>query len=219
MQTNVSGMSWGAHEGGMQLLRDSSRRRPHASAAPGKVDRLINFRRSPRGLINSRPSATIVQDNSDEILAENRTVYMQNYRQGTRPQTVGSVGLRYNSPKSWSVGVDFNYFSEIYLSTNPDRRTEEAVAKYITSDPQWSQVIDQTKLDNNYTLNLFAMKSFRINDYRLRINVSVNNILNNTDFIVGGFESRFDTDNIDRFQPKYSYLFGRSYFIMARFQF
>lgn len=173
-----------------------------------------------RFLINSRPSTSFVLDNSNETLVEDRTSYMQNYRMGTMPQSAGSVGLRYNSPKYWSVGVNFNYFTDIYLDANPDRRTEAALEKYMTSDPQWSKIIDQTKLDDGYTFNLFAMKSWKIKDYYIRANFSVNNILNNTEFITGGFEQlRYDSNDIDRFPPRFSYMFGRNYFVGVSFQF
>jgi hypothetical protein len=41
------------------------------------------------------------------------------------------------------------------------------------------------------------------------------NILNNQDFAVGGFEQlRYDRTDIDRFPPRLSYLFGRTFFAM-----
>lgn len=171
-------------------------------------------------LVNSRPQTTFVLDNSNEILVQDRTTFIENYRLGTLPQSAVSAGLRYLSPKYWSVGANFNYFYDIWLSFNPDRRTAESVGQFITNDPQWSQILDQTQLDNQYTVNLFAMKSWKIKDYYIRVNISANNVLNNIDFITGGFEQlRYDPTDIDRFPPRVSYLFGRSYFAMMSFQF
>jgi len=59
-------------------------------------------------LYNSRPSVTIAQDNSSEIKAENRTVYLQNYHLGGMPEFAASVGGKYNAPKYWFVGVNAN---------------------------------------------------------------------------------------------------------------
>ncbi|PJB14060.1 MAG: hypothetical protein CO118_10670 [Flavobacteriales bacterium CG_4_9_14_3_um_filter_32_8] len=172
-------------------------------------------------LYDSRPTATIVQDNSTELLAENKTIYFKNYKIGGIPQTAASIGLEYRSPKFWFVGANFNYFADIYLDVNPDRRTEEALANYVTSDPQVDEVVDQTKLNNDYTVNVFAGKSWRIkNKYYLRLNVNVNNVLNNTDFETGGFEQlRYDQTNIDKFPPKIGYMLGRTYFAMVSFSF
>jgi len=171
-------------------------------------------------LFNSRPNAIITRDNSSEVIAEDRTVYLKNYKIGGMPQTAGSVGVKYNSPKYWYVGVNANFFSDIYLSPSPDRRTEEAIEKYIETDPQWSEIIDQTKLDNGYVMNVFAGKSWKIKQSFLRLNVNVNNVLNNTDFRTGGYEQlRFDSNEIDKFPPKYGYMYGLNYFAMITYIF
>ena len=171
-------------------------------------------------LFNSRPKATITRDNSDEIIAENRTIYLKNYKIGGMPQTAASIGIKYNSPKYWFAGVNANLFYDIYLSPNPDRRTEEAVEKYISTDPQWSAILDQTKLDNGYVINAYAGKSWKIKNQYLRAHVSVNNVLNNTTFRSGGYEQlRYDANDIDKFPPKYGYMYGTTYFIMLTYLF
>src|SRR5690606_15358365 len=169
---------------------------------------------------NSRPTATVTQDNSTKLLEENKTIYLKNYKIGESPQTVSSIGLRYRSPNSWFVGADFNYFADIYLQVNPDRRTEEALANFVDTDPQVDGIIDQQKLDNNYTLNLFAGKSWKFGKYFLRVNLNVTNVLDNKDFQTGGFEQlRYTTTNIDKFPPMIGYMMGRTYFAMVSFSF
>ena len=180
-------------------------------------------------LYNSRPKSTITVDNSAELLAEDRTVYLKNYKIGGMPQTGASIGLKYNSPKYWYVGASFNYFTNIYLDPNPDRRTEEAVANYVETDPQWNEILEQVVIhdldhndffDNNYTLDVYAGASFRIKGKYLRINANVNNVLNNTNFLTGGFEQlRFDSANVGKFPPKYGYMYGTTFFVMASFLF
>jgi len=169
---------------------------------------------------NSRPDITIARDNDAEVLAESKVAYLQNYKIGGMPQTAASGGLRYNGKKFWFVGVNFNYFADIYLDFNPDRRTAEALEGYVVSDPQWGEILDQVKLDNDYTLDMFAGKSFKIKNYYINLNISVNNLLNNTNFTTGGFEQlRYDTQNLEKFPPKYAYLYGRTYFAMVSFRF
>ncbi len=171
-------------------------------------------------LYNSRPTATITVDNSAELVAENKTVYLQNYKIGGMPQSAASVGLKYSGKKYWFAGVNFNYFADIYLDPNPDRRTEEAISNFVESDPQYRETIDQTRLDNGYSMSLFAGKSFKINDYFLNLNVNINNLTNNTDFITGGFEQlRFDPQNIDKFPPRLGYMYGLNFFVMATLRF
>src|SRR5690606_22374935 len=170
---------------------------------------------------DSRPTANVTRDNSPEVFATDRTVYWKNYKVGGMPQTAASLGLRYNSPKYWFAGVNANWFSDIYLDPNPDRRTEEALRNLIASDPQWDALLGQTQLDDNMTVDLFAGKSWQFKrKYRLAVNLTVSNLLDNQDFRIGGFEQlRYDRMDVDRFPPKYSYLFGRNYFAMVTFSF
>lgn len=171
-------------------------------------------------LWNSRPTAKITADNSQEVLAEDRTVYLQNYRIGGMPQQAASVGIKYRSPKYWFAGVNANYFGQIYLDPNPDRRTSDALGNYITDDPQWDELLEPTRLDDNFTVDLFVGKSWRINrKYYINVNLNMSNVLNNTDFAIGGFEQlRYDRTDIDRFPPRLSYLFGRTFFAQISFR-
>ncbi len=151
-------------------------------------------------LYDSRPTATIIQDNSTELLADSKTVYFKNFRIGGIPQTAGSIGVKYFSPKYWFTGINFNYFTDTYLDANPDRRTEEALSKYISTDPQVSEIVDQTKLDDDYVINFYIGKSWRLkNKYYLKLNLNVNNVLDNTTFETGGFEQlRYDQSDINK---------------------
>lgn len=175
-----------------------------------------------KSIYSSRPSATISRDNNSELIDENRTVYLKNYRVGGMPQTAAAVGMRYNSPKYWFVGFNVNYFDHIYLDPNPDRRTAEAVEGYVTSDPQWEKILDQTRLDPGFTVDLYGGKSFRIKKlgHFINLNASISNLFNNRDFRVGGFEQlRYTPSNIDRFPPMYSYMFGITFFGMISYSF
>ena len=169
---------------------------------------------------SNRPTVTITRDNDRELLAEEKTVYWKNFKVGGMTHTAGSVGLRYNAPRFWFVGGNFNYFDDIYLDINPDRRTEEALSDFVESDPNWRSIIDQEKLDNNFTLDIYGGRSWRIRrGMFVNLNISISNVLNNQDFQIGGFEQlRYDTNNIDGFPPKYFYLYGRTYFINLVFR-
>lgn len=170
---------------------------------------------------DSRPTATITRDNSDTALAVGRKVYWKNYRIGGMPQRAASLALRYNAPKYWSVGANVNYFGNIYLDPNPDRRTAEALGNLVQEDPQWNALLDQTKLDDGVTLDIFFTKSWRLKSkYRIGFNISVNNVLNNTDLVTGGYEQlRYVPMQVDKFPPKLSYMYGRTYFAMLTLSF
>ena len=141
-------------------------------------------------LYKSRPVATITRDNSQEVIALDKVIYLKNFKIGGMPQQASSLGLKYNSPKYWYAGINFNYFTDIYLSPNPDRRTAEALAGYGEEYPYVNEIIDQTKLKNGNAMNLFIGKSWKFykNNSYLRLGLNVNNLLDNTKFKTGGFE-------------------------------
>lgn len=171
-------------------------------------------------LWNSRPTATITADNSSEVVGVDRTVYLKNYRLGGMPQMAANVGFKYSGAKFWFAGVNGNYFDEIWLDAAPDRRTAEALDGFITEDPQWGEIIDQTKLDAGFTIDAYAGKSFKFGDYYLLIMLNVSNVLNTTDFVTGGFEQlRYDSKDIDKFPPKFGYMYGTTYYGMIRLSF
>lgn len=171
-------------------------------------------------LYNSRPTVMIAQDNSSEVLAENRIAYLQNYHLGGMPELAVSVGGKYNAPKYWFIGVNANYFGESYVTLNPERRTAEALDIYVTDDHQVEEILHQDKMDPGFTFDIWGGKSWKIKKYTAGFNLSINNILNNTDLITNGFEQfRFDKTDINKFQNKYYYMYGRSYFLNVYFRF
>ncbi|MGV6862207.1 MAG: TonB-dependent receptor plug domain-containing protein [Putridiphycobacter sp.] len=171
-------------------------------------------------LYNSRPTASVYVDNSAELLAEDKVIYLKNYKVGGMPQSAYSIGVKYRGKKYWFAGANFNYYADIYLDPNPDRRTAEAVSNYVTTDPQWDKVLDQTKLNNGYSVSMFAGKSFKISNYYLNLTVNISNLTNNQSYQTGGYEQlRYDVTNIDKFPPKLGYLYGFNYFAMAKLRF
>lgn len=169
---------------------------------------------------NSRPNVTIAQDNDSEVLADNRIVYLKNYHVGGMPELAASVGFKYDAAKYWFVGVNANYFAENYVTPNPERRTSEVLASFVDSDPQIDPILSQEKLDPGYTIDIWGGKSWKIDNYYFGFTLSVNNILNNKDLKIKGFEQyRFEPTDYDKFPNKYYYLYGRTYYLNAYFRF
>jgi hypothetical protein len=173
-------------------------------------------------IYTSRPVAQAWQDNNATELFSDRKVYLKNYRVGGSPQMVAGLGYKYNGKKFWFAGLYFNYFDEIYIEPNPDRRTEEAIDKYIsTEQEQFAPILEQEKLPSYFTLNANAGKSFRIQKkYFLNFNFSVNNILNSQKIITSGFEQlRWDKNQLSKFDNKYYYMQGITYMLIVNFSF
>jgi hypothetical protein len=166
-------------------------------------------------------------DNSAQILGS-ETVYSQNFRIPSTPQEAYSLGVTYRSPKFWFISLTGNYFDQMWLDFNPIRRTEAALNGVAPKSDTWNQILDQTKLDGQFTLDLFAGYSIRLhkitaNRYLfLVLNGGVNNLTNNKDMITGGYEQLrydFESKDINKFPNKYYYAFGTNYFLSATLRF
>ncbi len=176
--------------------------------------------------IDVRPVVDIVQDNTGDILFEDETIYVKNFRlQGA--QSAYTLGLNYNSPKYWYVNVNFNYFDHIYLDYNPLRRTVGAVEGIERGSDFYYEILAQERLDPGFTLDFFGGGSKKIGDHFIYLNVGVNNILNNQNLRTGGFEqTRLATvdnsnavEDLGRFPSRYFFAFGRNYFINLSYRF
>ena len=178
---------------------------------------------------DTRQRATVTADNSATVLEKNTLVYSKNFYVPT-PQQAYTIGLDYRSPKFWFVNVNFNYFDKMYLDFNPVRRTAAAVNGVEEGSALWHDIIDQTKLKSQYTLDAFAgyswmmnrrFKSMKKRTY-LVFNVGVNNILNNKDIVSGGYEQlRFDfaEKNVNKFPDKRFFAYGINYFASVGIRF
>ena len=108
------------------------------------------------------------------------------------------------------------------MEANPDRRTEEAAGKFQSNETELSaKIVAQEKLPAYYLVNAVAGKSFRLKKkYPLNLNLSINNLLNNKNILVSGFEQlRWDASDINKFPTKYYYQQGFSFLIAANFNF
>lgn len=163
-----------------------------------------------------RALASVVQDNTGEYIYQDRTVYLKNFHMDGMPQEAFSLGVTYNSRKFWFANIQLNYFRKAFLDFSPDRRTAAAVDGVTPDSDQWHAILDQEELPAGFMLNVFGGKSWKVKDVFLYLNVGVNNVLNNTDYITGGFEQlRFDDESrdVNRFPNRYFYAFGLNYFV------
>lgn len=170
-------------------------------------------------IYDSRPEVTFTVDNQATVLTE-RIAYLKNYRVGGSPQTALSGGFKYFSSDYIWGGANINYYDNIYIEINPDRRTAEGVNNYDPSYPERENILKQEKFDPAFTLDAYIGKSWYIEDYYISLSFSVSNILDNTDFAFGGFEQfRYDPLDLEKFPSKYFYMYGRQYYLNVNFRF
>ncbi len=183
---------------------------------------------------NSRQHAVVTIDNTAETIAE-ATVYSKNFRVSGTPQEAYSLGFTYRSPKFWFLSLTGNYFDQMWLDFNPLRRTYAATDGVLNPNSDKARdVLDQTRLDAQYTIDFFGGYSWRIphtymgaarRPVYLTINTGVNNLTNKKDIVTGGYEQlRYDfsasaEENLQKFPPKYYYAYGLNYFISLQLRF
>ena len=123
------------------------------------------------------------------------TANIKNYKIAGTPQKATSLGIKYNSPKFWWIGVSANYLADQYLDFSSLNKTKVLYTDPLKGDnysgatPELiQQITAQKKFDDQFMLNANAGKSFLFGKYRMGISISVNNILNNRNYVTGGFE-------------------------------
>ncbi len=174
-------------------------------------------------IYTNRPRSLFVQD-SDGDLQQVDTVYAKNFYVPSTPQTAYSATLEYRSPKFWSASVTVNYFDRNYIDFNPYRRTAEAVVGDTQGSEIYDHKVDQERLPSAYTVDIFANKSFKVNDdVFFNLTLGITNLLNAT-MRTGGYEQlRFDRADFDKgynvFPARYYYAFGTNFFVMGALRF
>ncbi|MEK7256151.1 MAG: TonB-dependent receptor, partial [Bacteroidota bacterium] len=111
----------------------------------------------------SRPEGYFVIDDDGKIEALG-TIYAKNFYVPSTPQTAYSATLDYRSASFWSASVTVNYFDRNYLDFNPFRRRTEAVFNTDEGSELYNRIVNQQKLPDAFTVDLFGNKSWRIND-------------------------------------------------------
>ena len=160
------------------------------------------------------------------------TAYMKNYKVGSGPQSGFSLSAEYRDPKFWWVGVSGNLLANNYIDPAAFRRTvnfftDEVGDLLNVNQEDLKAILKQEKLSNEFMLNLNMGKTFRIGKYSAGISGTVNNILNNKNYVTGGFEQlrignyekAKDSNYSTLFGPKMFYGMGTTYFANVYFRF
>ncbi|MFD1628255.1 hypothetical protein [Pseudopedobacter beijingensis] len=173
----------------------------------------------------SRQRAIVTVDNSSEILAD-EIVYSKNFNVGQTPQEAYTAGINYQGRRNWFLNLNVNYFDRYYIAINPIRRTERALNGVQAGSELWYSILNQEKLENQYTMDLFGGKNFTLKSGKTRLPFSfilgVNNLLNNKQLVSGGYEQlRFDFAQKDanKFPAKYYYAYGINFFTSLTLRF
>lgn len=158
------------------------------------------------------------------------TVLTKGLKINTGPQLAANITLDYFHPKMWFADVTLNYFDNNYLDFAPNRFTESNMQLYEADNSGEAKRVlgTQEKLKGGFMLDASLGKVIYLPNRRsMNINLSLSNILNNTNMITGGFQQgrmplvdgRVDVANLERFPNKYYYAWGFNMFLNIGFRF
>ncbi len=175
---------------------------------------------------SSRQFATTINDNTTGVLSRD-TIYSQNYRIANTPQEAYSFGIEYRSRNYWYIGLNGNYFDQIWASFNPVRLTTSAVSNEYYGTPGYYKIITQDRLPGQFILDLNAGCSWKLPRQWLHKSFSlfmlsgrISNLLDNKNLITyGGQQLRFDNTKPDKYPPRYSYANGLTFALNATLRF
>ncbi|MGM5630246.1 carboxypeptidase regulatory-like domain-containing protein [Apibacter raozihei] len=161
--------------------------------------------------------------------------YIKDYKIAGTPQKGYSLGLRYNNPRYWWVGVTGNFLQDIYSDISALSRTKNFVMEdpaypYEGATPETVRaVLKQKQYQDVFMLNANAGKSFRFGKYSMGVSLSVNNIFNERGYVTGAFEqgrysnyaqlAEDQARTYPLFGNKLFYDRGRSYFLNVYLRF
>jgi hypothetical protein len=212
---------------GTYILTGLDRRHAGVEAAvEAKLTPTLNLRGAAsvgEYVYTSRPNGIFIQDD-DGVIRDRGKIYIENFYLPSTPQTAGSLGLEYRSPKFWSASVTVNYFDRTYYDISPERRTTDMVFGLEQGSDFYNSIVDQTKAPSAYTVDLFANKSFKINDVFFYLTAGVTNLLN-AEVITGGYEQlRFERAQVEQtginvFPERKFYAYGTNFFILGALRF
>ena len=176
---------------------------------------------------NSRPTAVVTVDNTASVVAKD-ILYLKNYFIGGMPQQAYSAGLQYQTANQFYLNVSGNLFKDRWMDINPVRRTYRAVQNTVYQSAQWNDILFQTALQDQFTVDVSGGYSLIISKKRnkhktfLYLNGSINNLFNNQNIESGASEQwRFDfsTLNTGKFPPKFYYSYGLNFMFSSTIRF
>ena len=175
----------------------------------------------------SNPLVTQTIDNSEKVILNDAKVRWEGYHVASTPQTAINLGLNFRSNNYWFAGIDVNYFDRLYIDMNPLYRTDYA---HVGLNYEQSQIMaHQERFKPAWIVNANVGKSWYIQrKYNIGFSLEIKNILNNTNVRTGGYEQsrlRANKDandnvlNYERFDSKYFYMYGTTYYLNIYFRF
>ena len=165
----------------------------------------------------NNPNAQLTFENESETTTDR--VYAKGMKESGTPLSAYSIGLDY-SVNGWFLEVKGNYYHRGFIDFSSYRRLSSVLAADETSgtvgeDGQTITVMlpEQEEFDGGFMLDLSVGKYIRMKKGRsLSINLTLNNVLNNTNMKTGGYEQNRDDNYDDGSERAYKFSKNSKYY-------
>ena len=162
----------------------------------------------------NNPDAVLTYESENESNLDR--VYAKGMRANGTPLSAYSLALDYNV-KGWFFNLTGNYYDRVYIDFSSYRRLGSVLDKNGAGvDANGNPVLHvpgQEKLDGGFMLDASIGKYIRLrNGKSISLNLSLTNILNNTDLRTGGFEQNRDDNYKDGDARVYKFSKNSKYF-------
>jgi hypothetical protein len=171
-------------------------------------------------------------------------VYTKGLMVSNGPQIASSITLDYFHSDMWFADITLSYYDKNYLDFSPARRTHMNMVGGTYPDKLGNDMVydgytkesyhilgKQERLKGGFLLDASVGKVLYFNNraQSLNINLSLNNLLNNTSMVTGGYQqSRLSRDTksygkpiqaVDKFPNRYYYAWGFNMFLNVAYKF
>ncbi|MBR5844263.1 MAG: hypothetical protein IKY75_06760, partial [Bacteroidaceae bacterium] len=171
-------------------------------------------------------------------------VYTKGMMVSNGPQIASSITLDYFHSSMWFADITLSYYDKNYLDFSPARRTQmnmyggtypDKLGNDIKYDGYTEETFymlgKQERLKGGFLLDASVGKVIYFNRraQSLNINLSLNNLLNNTSLVTGGYQqSRLSRDTkaagrpiqaVDKFPNRYYYAWGFNMYLNVSYKF
>ncbi|MDR2653625.1 MAG: TonB-dependent receptor [Prevotellaceae bacterium] len=171
----------------------------------------------------NNPLITVSHDATAEMLVENEKSYIKGFYVEGTPQTAISAEITYNSPKYWWISFGGNYAANAFLDFSPMKRILSLYQNAADTDYDViKRYTAQTRLPEAFTFDLSGGYSVRLRNNYLLFMLNIQNIFNRKNIRTGGYESmRINLNDLEsaRFDPRYFYAFGTTFFFQVSYRF
>ncbi len=159
--------------------------------------------------LNDVEDVGVFDENQNEIGTYD--VYLKDVHVGDAAQTTAAIGIDYELLKGLKLGVDYNYYDNIYADFNVTSRTSAPAAD--ESNPDAWQLPYYSLLDMNLRYN------FDVSDFKATLYCNVNNLLD-TEYISDGYGGLDVADPLESWKKtKVYYGWGRSWSVGLKIRF